>query len=614
MRKNRAMIHPKTLQQRLMLFLMLPVTVLLIAMGTVGFIYARDSILEQWREAGFLKLQRAAHNVDMRLEQPKEWMKMFLQTGGKADVRAVQEMLLERIESTEGVAWVRLDWRRDEDAATPPMLRMTPRRHDAGGAETARMMNMPRRFHQGRIAEVTSPHYDVSVDGRTVSIISNLNDAEGRTIGTLTAAVRFDYLVDAVSTSDLWESYRAYIVDGDGHVLAGNTETRPRRLGDNGDELGKTALAEMAEHAAGAVMGEGHPPEEIIGFFRLHEAPWFLVISAPGREVLASIVRFRGYYLLGAAFFILVTLLLIRWVAGRTVVAIKAVSEAAREIAEGRLDHHLPVKSRDEVGELVASFNTMTRQLEERLRLKNSLNLAMEVQQNLLPSESLIVEGLDIAGTSRYCDETGGDYYDFIGLPELGQEPIGVAVGDVSGHGVAAALLMTSVRAFIRSRAIHARSLSRMIGDVNRLLCMDTTLSGSFMTLFFLLMDVAGCEIRWVRAGHEPAIAYAPASDAFIELKGPGMALGVDPESRYEEAECSTLRPGEIILLATDGLWETENGDGEPFGRDRVRALLRQHHRSSSEEIIGAILDAHERFRGDVPQTDDVTLVVVKRR
>jgi len=429
------MIHPKTLQQRLMLFLMLPVTMLLIAMGTAGFIYARDSILEQWREAGFLKLQRAAHNVDMRLQQPKEWMKMFLQTGGKADVRAVREMLLERIESTEGVAWVRLDWRRDEDAATPPMLRMTPRHHDAGGGETARMMSMPRHFHQGRIAEVTSPRYDVSVDGRTVSIISNLNDAEGRTIGTLTAAVRFDYLVDAVSTSDLWERYRAYLVDGDGHVLAGNTETRPRRLGESGDELGKAALAEMAEHAAGAVMGEGKPPEEIIGFFRLHEAPWFLVISAPGREVLAPIVRFRDYYLVGAAFFILVTLLLIRWVAGRTVVAVKSVSEAAREIAEGRLDHHLSVKSRDEVGELVASFNTMTRQLEERLRLKNSLNLAMEVQQNLLPSEPLIIEGIDIAGTSRYCDETGGDYYDFISLPEMGPGRIGVRSEERGGGG-----------------------------------------------------------------------------------------------------------------------------------------------------------------------------------
>lgn len=608
------MIHPKTLQQRLMLFLMLPVTVLLIAMGTVGFIYARDSILEQWREAGFLKLQRAAHNVDMRLEQPKEWMKMFLQTGGKADVRDVQEMILERIESTEGVAWVRLDWLDSAEPGSTPMLRMMPRHRTAGERETARMMTTPRHFYRGRIAEITPPLYDISIDGETVSIISNLNDAEGRPVGRLTAAVRFRYLVDAASATDLWQHYRAYLVDEEGNVMAGNTDLRPRRLGEQGDDLGKAAVAAMGQASAGAVMGEGHPPEEIIGFFRLKEAPWFLVISAPGAEVLGSVVRFRNYYLMGAAVFIMLILMLIRWVAGRMVIAIKSVSEAAREIAGGRLDQHLPVRSRDEVGELVASFNTMTRQLEERLHMKNSLNLAMEVQQNLLPSVPLVIEDLDIAGAGRYCDETGGDYYDFLSLPELGPGHIGVAIGDVTGHGVAAALLMTSVRAFIRSQTIHARSLPGMIEDVNRLLCMDTTLSGSFMTLFFLLVDAGSREIRWIRAGHEPAVAYAPASDVFTELRGRGMALGVDPESRYEEEGCSTLRSGEVILLATDGLWETENRDGEPFGRDRMKALLRQYHRSSSEEIVGAILDAHGRFRGDVPQTDDVTLVVVKRR
>jgi sigma-B regulation protein RsbU (phosphoserine phosphatase) len=494
------------------------------------------------------------------------------------------------------------------------MLRMMPRHRTAGERETARMMAIPRQFHRGRIAEITSPLYDVSIDGKTVSIISNLNDAEGRPVGRLTAAVRFRYLMDAASATDLWQNHRAYLVDEEGNVMAGNTDVRPRRLGEQGDDLGKAAVTAMEEASAGAVMGEGHPPEEIIGFFRLHEAPWFLVISAPGAEVLGPVVRFRNYYLMGAAGFIMLILLLIRWVAGRMVVAIKSVSEAAREIAGGRLDHHLPVRSRDEVGELVASFNTMTRQLEERLHMKNSLNLAMEVQQNLLPSDPLIIQDLDIAGTSRYCDETGGDYYDFIALPEMGPGRIGVAVGDVSGHGVAAALLMTSVRAFIRSRVIRARSLPGMIGDVNRLLCMDTTLSGSFMTLFFLLMDIGSREIRWIRAGHEPAIAYAPASDAFTELKGRGMALGVDPESGYEEEGRSTLRSGEVILLATDGLWETENTAGEPFGRDRVKALLRQHHGSSSEEIVQAILDAHGRFRGDVPQTDDVTLVVVKRR
>jgi sigma-B regulation protein RsbU (phosphoserine phosphatase) len=306
------------------------------------------------------------------------------------------------------------------------------------------------------------------------------------------------------------------------------------------------------------------------------------------------------------------TLLLIRLVTSYTVTSIKDISMAADRVARGNYGKPLPVKTKDEIGELARSFNSMVYQLEERMRLKESLNLAMQVQQNLLPQRPPVIDGLDIAGKSSYCDETGGDYFDFLQFSELGQGRIGIAVGDVVGHGVAAALLMTTARALIRIRASQPGSISQKITDVNKHLYLDTSSSSSFMTLFFMLIDSVRKEIRWVRAGHEPAIAYDPAANSFAELRGDGTALGVDDKWSFREYKRSQWSAGQIILIGTDGIWEAENPHGERFGKDRVRQLLRIHAERSSREIIQTLIDAVIDFRQTNKQKDDITLVVIK--
>jgi sigma-B regulation protein RsbU (phosphoserine phosphatase) len=362
----------------------------------------------------------------------------------------------------------------------------------------------------------------------------------------------------------------------------------------------------------GTILGQGHPPSEVSGFYKLDEAPWTLVMIAPGEEILSPIIRFRLYYFISGAIFIVLVLVLIRLVLGRTVAAIKNVSRAADKVARGDYAKLLPVKTLDEVGELTRSFNTMVGQLEERIRMKEALDLAMEVQQNLLPQQALKLGGLDIVGRSIYCDETGGDYYDFLTFSQNGQKKIGVAVGDVVGHGISAALLMTTVRALLRCRISQPGSLSQMVDDVNRLLCQDTSQSGSFMSLFFMQIDTAGEEIQWVRAGHDPAIIYEPATDSFDELRGEGIVLGVDAQWLYQDNRHTGLNVGQIILTGTDGIWETDNPAGEKFGKDRLRQTIRQHHRGSAEEILQAITDALAAFRQTASQDDDITLVVIK--
>ncbi len=142
----------------------------------------------------------------------------------------------------------------------------------------------------------------------------------------------------------------------------------------------------------------------------------------------------------------------------------------------------------------------------------------------------------DISGGSRYCDETGGDYYDYIKLSHLGSDVYAIAVGDVSGHGISSALLMASVRAYLRSRVTQAGSVAEIITDVNRLVSADTMETDQFMTLFFLVVEGQSGQLTWVRAGHDPAIVYSPDSDQFGELKGEGIPLGVEQNWRYEES------------------------------------------------------------------------------
>jgi sigma-B regulation protein RsbU (phosphoserine phosphatase) len=155
---------------------------------------------------------------------------------------------------------------------------------------------------------------------------------------------------------------------------------------------------------------------------------------------------------------------------------------------------------------------------------------------------------------------------------------------------------------------------SKIITAVNRLLCLDTDQSSNFMTLFFIMLDVAKNEVQWVRAGHDPAMLYDTATDEFVELGGEGIALGIDEEWSFEEYSLNGLYDGQVILIGTDGIWETENEQGERYGKDRLREILRCNSRDSAEKIIQVITDSLAAFRQKATQTDDVTMVVIKAR
>jgi sigma-B regulation protein RsbU (phosphoserine phosphatase) len=607
--------RPASLQGRFTFFLILPVLGLLVVMGVAGFFYARDLLLDQWREAAILKLQRAAHEMDMHLIRIKEGIRLFHETSGAHYDDSFHAWALERLTRQDGIVDIKLSWYPPEegDAASPDSTPSV----QAGGRGSGSMGKLwrLRRFHSASIREITAPRFDAGGEHGTISMISELLNERGQAIGRLVVVANFDFIFKHVVESGWWQSNKAYLVDETGRILVCTVPGRQGMIYDSDDPVEKATFKAMAHGAYGTVRGEGHPPSEVSGFFRIEEAPWFLVMIAPGHEILSSIIEFRWIYSIFAVGFIAVIVALIRVVTGRLASEIRKVSAAALRLSQGDFGEPLPVKSRDEVGELVRSFNLMASQLEERLRLKEAMNLAMEVQQNLLPASPPSVPGLDIAGRSLYCQETGGDYFDYIFRPgPAGGRRLCVAVGDVVGHGISAALLMTTARALLRLRLDQPGSIAEAVGDVNRLLYQDTAPSGSFVTLFLLEVDLPARRLEWVRAGHDPALLYCAATDDVHDLGGPGMALGVEEACAYLSGRRSGLGAGDVLLIGTDGIWESRNTNSEKFGKERIGRIVQSHSRLSAEGILQAILSALEDFRGGALPDDDVTLLVIKAK
>ena len=592
--------QPGTLQQRTLFFILAPTFILLVGLAIGGFVVLRSLLLNQWGETAIATLQRTAHEIDMRLSRPKELL-LLLDVGNESEInRLVFDSVRKRITALEGVVDVSIDW--------------------LGEAGTAKgSVDHGRTGHHGHGNDfvITLPEYNKDLKNRTVSLVYEFRNGNNEGVGRVEVSFSFDVLIEEVIRAPWWKSNKAYLVDDSGNVLvstaleSGLEDFFPMRAFGTVSKLEQETLTKMRGANYGTAFGPGIPPEEVSGFYHLSEAPWTMVIMAPGETILQPIIRFRNFYFFSFSACILLILLLIRMTTSRLTVRIKEISAAADDLARGRFRPPLAVTTRDEVGELTRSFNKMTRQLRQRLRMKKAIDIAREVQQNLLPQSGFRAPGLEAAGISLYCDETGGDYFDIITFADNDRK-VGVAVGDVVGHGIGAALLMTTIRALLRCRIDQPGRPDEIIGDVNRLLCRDTAVSGSFVTLFYLEVDRRRNSIGWIRAGHEPAIVYQPASLRFSELRSQGVALGVDPNITIMYNELPVPKEEQVILIGSDGAWEVENEAGEQFGKERLRAILAANSDKQADAILQAMVQEIGDFKGRRKPHDDITLVVIK--
>lgn len=243
----------------------------------------------------------------------------------------------------------------------------------------------------------------------------------------------------------------------------------------------------------------------------------------------------------------------------------------------------------------------------ERERMERELELATEIQQRFQPSEAPKMEGYELQGISFSCYEIGGDYYDFI---KMHDGKMLIALGDVSGKGTAAALLMSSVHAAIHAQVAAKSPLAEMIGSVNLYLA-ENTPANRFVTLFVAVLDPPTGRLQYINAGHNPPLIGRLNGD-IEQLSSGGLPLGLLPMASYEVGEAN-LNAGESIVIYSDGVSEANNIREEEFGMDRLTDVVRRNLGASAAGIRDKVESALSSFTQTAPANDDITLVIVKK-
>ncbi len=364
-------------------------------------------------------------------------------------------------------------------------------------------------------------------------------------------------------------------------------------------------------------------------------------------RTLGQLTQIIIYAIAGTAvFFAIIELFALFIGLGLTRTITKSVAElykGTQHVNRGDFSYRIAVRSRDQLAELETSFNSMSGSLErlmaeqkEKQRLENELAIAQEVQAQLFPKQTTELESLEVFGVCQPARTVSGDYYDF--LP-LGPERLGIAVGDISGKGISAALLMATVHSAVRAYEFgrmpavaghlvaaggstthvlemtsgpppDAFSPANVLAVLNRQLYHSTP-TEKYATLFLSVYDARTRTLNYANAGHLPPIIIRK-DRSIRRLDTPGLVVGLFDAQGYQE-ESIALAPGEIFLAYSDGVTEPENEFGE-FGEERLIEIARDHRHLPLADIAGLVTRAVKEWIGRAEQPDDITIVLARPR
>jgi sigma-B regulation protein RsbU (phosphoserine phosphatase) len=379
---------------------------------------------------------------------------------------------------------------------------------------------------------------------------------------------------------------------------------------------------QMLSGQTGATWLDGWETDEPMGVFfaPISSTGWVFVSRIPTETVLSS-VRYRTLFN-GAA--LIATLLLIAgciyYAARRIAAPIAALQDGVETVSRGNLDARVDESaSTTEVRSLAHSFNRMTADLRanvERLaiekgarqKMERDLDIAREIQQGLLPTSKPDVPGYEISGWSCAANKAGGDYFDW---QILSDGRILISVADVAGHGIGPALVAAVCRAYARATTKDA-DLGSFLDQLNDLLVNDMP-AGRFITYVGVLLDPKQNQAQMISAGHGPLFRCIHSSGALVETIADGFPLGLVPQNEYGAASQFVLEAGDSVLLVTDGLFEWPNAEGESYGLPRLRQAVASMNSGTADAVIEQLYKQTKEFAGDIPQDDDVTIVVIRR-
>jgi phosphoserine phosphatase RsbU/P len=355
--------------------------------------------------------------------------------------------------------------------------------------------------------------------------------------------------------------------------------------------------------------------------------PVFAVFSArPTRlngRMFSTLGELRDFYLL--LFGVFAVLFLLIWIAAfitgvvltrQITKAIADLYHATQYVQSGDLTHRVRIERRDQLGVLAESFNLMTGSIsglieeqKKRQRLENEISIAREVQSQLFPQKLPKVPGVDIQAICKAARSVSGDYYDFI---QLSETHLAIALADISGKGISAALLMASLQAALRSQLLTAgsetTSTAELVARLNRHLVRNTG-DDRFATFFIAVYDSTTRTLRYTNAGHLPSFLIS--RDGAQQLSKGGMVLGVLEDCCYDE-EMVHVADNSILVLYSDGLVEPENVYGEEFGIKRLQQAAVYVQASPPKVVAESLMTAAEEWAGTPEQADDMTVIVAR--
>lgn len=381
-------------------------------------------------------------------------------------------------------------------------------------------------------------------------------------------------------------------------------------------------------------------------YFRYWDAPerqntWLLLVRTRPSVVLGTVFTQVNWAQMLLGLFLLVAgLLLLVWVVSfimgisltRTITrAVHNLYEGTQRVKGGDFSHRIAVEGNDQLAELGRSFNGMTENLErlivvekEQERLKSEIEIAREVQSQLFPRSAPALKTLELTGVCHPARMVSGDYYDFM---RLGDSALALAIGDVAGKGISAALLMAAIQSAMRAQLTagmpahavaasgggngnaHATfSAADLVSQLNKQVYANTS-AEKYATFYFGLYDDDTRMLTYTNAGHLPPILMRDGQAERLEVTG--TVVGAFPFAIYEEKTVE-LRRGDLLVAFTDGIAEPENEYGEAYGEDRLIDLLARYSHRESKEIIARVMETVEQWTGTSELFDDMTIVVAR--
>jgi serine phosphatase RsbU (regulator of sigma subunit) len=440
----------------------------------------------------------------------------------------------------------------------------------------------------------------INVEGRKVEIEVQ---KDGRVIGHANATLNLDRMLRGVlgfARRDQGEI--PFAIDRQGALYTQDPPDQDR-LQALGIERTATVAAEGTPRRSGnwIIVARKAPSGIIFGIAR--------PIGDSLRDIRRASVRNLGFGLLviGLAFVGIIP------ISHRMTQHLASLTQGVRQLAGGNFGTRVAVRSKDEFGTLAGAFNQMAADLErhetlvvEQERLQRELELSRLIQTEMLPRGSLRSGAAEICGLSIPARQVGGDFFNYFVLPD---GRLALLVGDVSGKGVSAALLMANIQATLRARLPHETDLAGLADRLDREL--DQNTPGSvYLTLFLAILEIDGRVLRYVNAGHNPQFVLRASSD-IAPLGSTGMPIALYAGHGYTESRID-LSPGDLLFFYTDGLVETENEQGEMFGTERLQSMLESEQASGIDTLLHHVEQQVATFRGRAEPFDDATLMALR--